>query len=323
MIDVLLLGTGAMVPLPDRWLSSVLLRCRGSLILFDCGEGTQISWRRYHWGFRRLDAILLSHMHADHVAGLPGLLHTVAHAGRVEPLAIYGPVGVAGVVEGLRVIARTLPFEVDVHELGDGDRFALPEGLRGTVRAGRHRVPVLGYRLDLDREPAFRRERAIALGVPRTLWSRLQRGEGVEVDGRTILPEAVLGESRPGISVAFVTDTRPTDALRQLAQGVDLLISEGTYGEDEDQPKAERHGHMTVREAATLATRAGAGALWLSHFGAGMPDPEAYAGTARSVFPGAVMGRAGLTGRLTFTNGYETVAEDALASGTGDVSQSP
>lgn len=308
MIDVLLLGTGAMVPLPDRWLSSVLLRCRGSLVLFDCGEGTQISWRRFHWGFRRLDAICLSHAHADHVAGLPGLLHTVAHAGRVEPLVIYGPVGIAKVVEGLRVIAQPLPFAVDVHELGDGDRFAMPEGLRGTVREGRHRVPVLGYRLDMDRGPAFDRERAIALDVPRTLWSRLQRGERVEVDGRTILPEAVLGESRPGISVAFVTDTRPTAALGELVRDVDLLICEATYGEDADQPKAEQHGHMTVREAASLAARSGAGALWLTHFGAGMTDPEAYAGTAWSEFPGAVMGRAGLTGRLTFARGYETVA---------------
>ncbi len=308
MIEVLLLGTGAMVPLPGRWLSSVLLRCGGSLILFDCGEGTQISWRRYHWGFRRLDAICLSHAHADHVAGLPGLLHTVAHAGRVEPLAIYGPVGIAEVVDGLRVIARPLPFTVDVHELNDGDRFMLGEGLRGTVRAGRHRIPVLGFRLDLDREPAFDRERAVALAVPRTLWSRLQRGERVEVGGRTILPEAILGEPRRGISVAFVTDTRPSDALSELARDADLLICEATYGEDADQPKAERHGHMTVREAATLAARAGAGALWLTHFGAGMTEPEAYRETARSVFPNIVMGKAGLTGRLTFTRGYEPVA---------------
>ena len=309
MIDVLLLGTGAMVPLPGRWLSSVLLRCRGSLILFDCGEGTQISWRRYHWGFRRLDAICLSHAHADHVAGLPGLLHTVAHAGRVEPLAIYGPVGIAEVVDGLRVIARPLPFAVDVRELGDGDRFTLPEGLQGKVRAGQHRVPVLGYRLDLDREPAFDRERAVALGVPQVLWSRLQRGERVEVAGRTIAPDAVLGEPRRGISIAFVTDTRPTDALSDLVHGSDLLICEATYGEDEDQPKAERHGHMTVREAATLAARSGAGVVWLTHFGAGMTEPGAYSDMARSVFPNTLMGGAGLTGRLTFANGYETVSE--------------
>jgi len=296
-----------MVPLPDRWLSSVLVRYQGSLILFDCGEGTQISWRRYHWGFRRLDAICLSHLHADHVAGLPGLLHTVANAGRVEPLVVYGPVGTGEAVDGLRVIARRLPFEVQVRELSDGDQFALADELRGTVRVGLHRVPVLGYRLDLDREPAFDRDRAIAMDVPRVEWSRLQAGESVTIDGRTILADEVRGVPRQGVSFAFVTDTRPTDALAELLRDADFVVCEATYGDDEDQPKAELHRHMTVREAATLAARAGVGTLWLTHFGAGMTDPEAYAETARSVFPGAVMGTAGLTGRLTFRNGYESV----------------
>jgi ribonuclease Z len=296
-----------MVPLPDRWLSSVLVRYQGSLILFDCGEGTQISWRRYHWGFRRLDAICLSHLHADHVAGLPGLLHTVANAGRVEPLVVYGPVGTGEAVDGLRVIARRLPFEVQVRELSDGDQFALADELRGTVRVGLHRVPVLGYRLDLDREPAFDRDRAIAMDVPRVEWSRLQAGESVTIDGRTILADEVRGVPRQGVSFAFVTDTRPTDALAELLRDADFVVCEATYGDDEDQPKAELHRHMTVREAATLAARAGVGTLWLTHFGAGMTDPEAYAETARSVFPGAVMGAAGLTGRLTFRNGYESV----------------
>jgi len=309
MIDVLLLGTGAMVPLPGRWLSSVLVRYNGSLILFDCGEGTQISWRRYHWGFRRLEAICLSHLHADHVAGLPGLLHTVANAGRTEPVVVYGPVGAGEVVDGLRVIARHLPFEVQVLELHDGDRFALPDGLLGSVRKGWHRVPVLGYRLDLDRDPAFDRERAIALNVPRVEWSRLQRGESIEIDGRAISPDKVLGAPRRGISFAFLTDTRPIDALRELVRGADFLICEATYGEDEDQPKAELHRHMTVREAATLAREAGVGTLWLTHFGAGMTDPEAYRDAARAVFPGAVMGSAGLAGRLSFRNGYESVVE--------------
>lgn len=296
-----------MVPLPERWLSSALVRFKGSLILFDCGEGTQVSWRRFHWGFRRLDAICLTHVHADHVAGLPGLLHTVAHAGRTEPLVIFGPAGTGEVVDGLRVIARYLPFDIDVRELIDGDRFALPDGLRGTVREGKHRVPVLGYRLDLDRAPGFDRDRAIALNVPRVEWSRLQRGERVEINGRTISPDEVRGASRPGLSFAFVTDTRPTPALIELVHEADLLICESTYGEDEDQPKAELHGHMTVREAATLASQAGARTLWLTHFGAGMADPEAYRDMARSVFPSTVMGSAGLMGRLTFRSGYESV----------------
>lgn len=298
-----------MVPLPERWLSSVLVRHEGSLFLFDCGEGTQISWRRFHWGFRRLDAICLSHIHADHVAGLPGLLHTVANAGRTEPLIIYGPVGTFAVVDGLRVIAAHLPYDVEVRELNDGERFSLTGRLRGSVREGRHRIPVLGYRLDRDRGPAFDPERATALGVPRDEWSRLQGGERIEIAGRTISPDDVLGAPRPGISFAFLTDTRPTEALTELARGADLLICEATYGEDADQPKAARHGHMTVREAATLASQAGAEQLWLTHFGAGMTDPEAYRETAQSVFPNAVMGSAGLTARLTFRKGDEAAPD--------------
>src|SRR3954471_22254923 len=133
MIDAVLLGTGGMLPLPSRWLSCLVIRVNGQLTLFDCGEGTQIAWRASGWGFRRLSAICISHTHADHVAGLPGLLHTVANSQRTEPLEIFGPRGTAAVVDGLRVIAPHLPFEVIVTELSDGDSCNLPAGLRGLV----------------------------------------------------------------------------------------------------------------------------------------------------------------------------------------------
>ncbi|HKG26067.1 MAG TPA: MBL fold metallo-hydrolase, partial [Thermomicrobiales bacterium] len=163
MIDFLLLGNGAMLPLPDRWLSSLLVRCEGELTLFDCGEGTQIPWRRFGWGFRRLGAIVLSHCHADHVAGLPGLLHSIANAGRTEPLAVYGPEQTASVVAGLRVIAPLLPYEVVVHELVGGDRFALPGGLQAAALTAEHRVTCLVYRVGLARAPRFDPDRARAL----------------------------------------------------------------------------------------------------------------------------------------------------------------
>lgn len=307
MIDVVLLGTGAMMPLPGRWLSSTLIRANGSLILFDCGEGTQIAMRQAHWGFRRLDAICLSHLHADHVAGLPGLFHTVANAGRTEPLLIFGPPGTSDVVDGLRVIAPHLLYGVRVTELGDDQTFSLPGGLTGRVREGVHRVPVLGYRLTAERGPAFRRDHAIALGVPRPEWSRLQNGETVLVDGRTVHPAEVLGEARPGIALGLITDTRPTDHLTGLVHGVDLLICEATYGEDADRLKAERHGHMTIREAASLASQAEVRHLWLTHFGAGMTDPSAYRPFARALFGAAEIGHGGLTATLTFRRGYERI----------------
>src|SRR5919107_616300 len=132
MIGAVLLGTGGMMPLPGRWLSSLLIRVKGHLTLFDCGEGTQIAWRQSGWGFRRLGAICVSHTHADHIAGLPGLLHAVANAGRTEPIDVFGPAGTKETVRGLRTIAPVLPFSVRVIELDSGERFSLPGGLSGS-----------------------------------------------------------------------------------------------------------------------------------------------------------------------------------------------
>jgi ribonuclease Z len=304
MIDVLLLGTGAMVPLPDRYLSSALFRVGGSLNLIDCGEGTQMSWRRFHWGFKRLDTIFLTHHHADHVAGLPGLFHTVANAGRTEPMHLYGPPGIFDVIKGLRVIAPHLPYDMFVHEVTGGDTFELPNGVRGRVAYGDHRGPVLAYRFEYPREPAFLPDQATALGVPQRIWGHLTRGEDVEVEGRVVRPADVLGEPRKGISFAFVTDTRPTEELVEIARDVDLLICEGTYGDDADHRKAVEKRHMTFREAATIARDAGAGALWLTHFGQALKDPGAWAHNARDVFSRSQVGFEGLSGQITFEDGY-------------------
>lgn len=312
MIDVMLLGTGAMVPLPDRWLSSALVRVGSSLVLLDCGEGTQIAMRERHWGFRRLDAICLSHLHADHVAGIPGLLHTIANAGKTTPLAIYGPSGTVEVIEGLRTIAPVLPFDVVVHELDDGAEVKGPAGLAIRAAAGEHRVPVLGYRLERARSRRFDPDRARALGVPVDLWSYLQRGERVAVDGLIVRPDQVLGEARPGVALGFVTDTRATPALRDLVAGVGLLISEGTYGDDAAAEGAERWGHMTFRQAATQARDAAVGHLWLTHFSAGMRDPEAWRENAATVFPDVTVGYAGLAATLAFDGGYRPATDIAL-----------
>jgi ribonuclease Z len=291
-----------MMPLPDRWLSSLLVRCRGELILFDCGEGTQIPWRRFGWGFRRLAAICLSHTHADHVAGLPGVLHAVAQAERTEPVALFGPSGAARVVAGLRTIAPYLPYELTVTELGDGVTFALPAGLIGRTARGEHGLPCLAYRLDLDRAPAFSPGRAAALGIPLDLWRPLQRGEPVTWPGGRATPDQVLGPARRGLALSYVTDTRPTPGLAALLAGVDLLVCEGTYGDAADQAKAAAHGHMTFAEAATLARDAGAGALWLTHFSPALTDPATHLASATAIFPATTVGYAGLTTTLAFAD---------------------
>lgn len=309
MIDVMLLGTGAMVPLPGRHLSAVQFRVRSSLYLIDCGEGTQVAMRSFHWGFRKLDAIFLTHFHLDHVGGLPGLLHTLANSGKTDPLHIFGPEHSVEILQHFLILALPMPFEVHVTELADGDTFELPNGLRGRVASGEHRAPVLTYRFDIDRGRAFLPERAEALGVPRSDWSALQSGASLEVGGRTVQPDDVLSAPRRGVSFGIATDTRPVPSIATMMNGVDLLIAEGTYGDDADHEKAVSRGHMTFREAATLAREANVGALWLTHFGAGMTDPRGWRQNAADIFPDVTLGYSGLTGTIAFEKGLEPSSE--------------
>ncbi len=299
MIDVCLLGTGGTMPLPNRWLSALLVRHAGRLLLVDCGEGTQITWKALGWGFRDLDAILLTHLHADHVAGLVGVLFMLGAAERREPLTIWGPPGTAAAVRGLRVIAPRLPYEVHCHELAGGERFeAIGLGVR--CLPVDHPVPCLAYRFDLDRGRRFLPERAQALGVPLPLWRELQRGEAVAWHGGAAVPDDVLGPPRPGLALAIVTDTRPTPELPAFAAGVDLLVCEGMYGDEADLEKAREVRHMLFRESAAIAREAGAGELWLTHFSPALLDPERYLPNATAIFPNTVVGRDRLTTTLRF-----------------------
>jgi len=289
-----------MMPMPGRWLSCALIRCGPSLTLVDCGEGTQVPWKVLGWGFRQLGAICLTHMHADHVAGLPGVLFMVAHAGRTETLDIYGPVGTGYVIEGLRRIVPELPFPIEIHELKGGEKFPLPGGLSGSCVAAAHGVPCLAYRFELERKPAFRPEQAQALGLPVQLWSRLQHGETLVFKGQMITPAEVLGPPRRGISLAFITDTRPTKQLSAFAHDVDLLICESMYDNAEDLPLAKAHAHMLAAEAAGIARSAGAHALLLTHFSPKITDPLGPEQAARSVFAQSHAARDGLVVTLEY-----------------------
>ncbi len=300
MIDICMLGTCGMMPMPGRWLSCALIRCGPSLTLVDCGEGTQVPWKALGWGFRQLGAICLTHMHADHVAGLPGVLFMVAHAGRTEPLDIYGPVGSSYVIEGLRRIVPELPFPIQIHELKGGEKFSLPGGLCGSCAAASHGVPCMAYRFELERNPAFLPEQAQALGLPVQLWSRLQHGETLEFNGQMITPAEVLGPPRRGISLAFITDTRPTKQLSTFAHDVDLLICESMYDNTEDLPLAKAHEHMLAKEAAGIAKTAGAHALLLTHFSPKITDPLGPEKAARSVFAHSRAARDGLVVTLEY-----------------------
>jgi ribonuclease Z len=296
MLDLALVGTGGMLPLPGRWLASVLVRYGPHLVLFDCGEGTQISLRALGWGIKDIDLILISHVHGDHITGLPGLLLSQGNSGRTEPVQIVGPPGLAAVVAGLRLAAPYLPFEVQVRELSANECVALDE-LRITCTAGEHHVPCLAYRIDLPRAARFLPERARELGIPLEDWKHLQRGEAV----RGVDPTQVLGPPRRGLAVGLVTDTRPSDAIAALVSDVDLLVSEATFGSDDDQLRAVERKHMTFREAAELAKRADARQLLLTHFSPSLVNPEAYVANAREVFAKTIVGRDHLTLSLRFS----------------------
>lgn len=300
MIDALLLGTGGMMPLVDRYLSALLIRCEGEMTLFDCGEGTQVPMRESGWGFKRLSSIVLSHLHADHVMGMTGVLFSVGNAGRTEPLTIYGPPGTLAVAQALTIVVPGLPFEVMVHEIEAGERLRLPAEIELTVGQAEHRDRCFFYRVDRARDRRFDAERARAAGIPVQFWSRLQDGESVTWNGAFLDAVTFLGPERRGVSLGFVTDTRPVAEMGELLQDVDLLVCEGTYGDDADLEKAIPKTHMTFREAATIARDARAGALWLTHFSPAVADPSLYLGNATAVFPNTTIGYSGLETTLAF-----------------------
>ncbi|HEX3243974.1 MAG TPA: ribonuclease Z [Chloroflexota bacterium] len=299
MIDVCLLGTGGAMPLPERDLSALLFRVNGSLYLVDCGEGTQVSMRKVGWGFRALDAIFITHVHGDHVSGLPGLLLTLGNSARTEPVDIYGPPGTRRVVRSLRSIAPYLPYRVRVHEI------LAPNIVRvGDIKIDtlplEHSIPCLGYRFDLDRARPFLAERASALDVPVSRWKELQQGRSVRVGARVTDPDDVLGPTRRGLSFAYITDTNPIEPIVDFARQVDLLVCEANYADNSDRPKARERGHMLFDEAAELALRAGAQRLWLTHFSAAIKDPVAHQPLARSIYSGAEVGTDRMATTLRF-----------------------
>lgn len=315
MLDVCLLGTGGMMPLPQRYLSATLARYGGKLLLLDCGEGTQVAMRARGWGFRHLAAILLTHLHADHVAGLPGLLLTVANAekGADEPLTIYGPEPLASVLRGLLVLAPRLPYPLRVEVLRDGETFTIPEftGLEVSCAPLVHDAPCLAYALSVPRARRFDPDRARALGVPVHDWRRLQRGEAVAVAGRAVTPDDVLGAPRRGLRAVLATDTLPTPELPAFVGGADLFICEGMYGDEADKPTRWPPQHLTFAEAATIARAGGARRLWLTHFSPALTDPLAYRDRAAAIFPETTIGYDGLTTTLAF--------EDDTPAGTSPI----
>lgn len=288
------------MPLPYRWLTSLMMRYNGKSILIDCGEGTQIAMKEKGWSPKPIDIICFTHYHADHISGLPGMLLTMGNAERSEPLLLIGPKGLKRVVTALRVIAPELPFPIECMEIKEDEQSFSFDGFCIKAFKVNHNVVCYGYSLSIDRAGKFDRDRAVEQQIPMKLWSRLQKGEVIEEDGRTYTPQMVLGEARKGIKVTYCTDTRPTDSILENARGADLLILEGMYGEPDKLAKAKEHKHMTMYEAAKIAKQALVPGLWLTHYSPSLMYPEQYMSEVKKIFPAAVAAKDGRTVELHF-----------------------
>ena len=286
MLNVTFLGTAGSLPTPERNPSAVLVNREGDMILFDCGEGTQRQMMRARTGMMRLSHIFLTHLHADHILGIPGLLETMAFQGREEPLTIAGPINTARMLDCFKSVCYfSRHFSVQAVELEPGETVPM-KGFRVTAFSNQHSVPSLGYCLEEEQRPGrFNREAAVSLGVPPgPLFGRLQRGQSIEIDGRRIEPHQVMGPARPGRKVVYTGDTRPCVSVEAASQGADLLIHDCSLGSDMADWARETK-HSTAAEAAETARRAGVAALVLTHISSRYSeDTSALLREARSIF---------------------------------------
>ncbi len=273
MFRVIFLGTAGSLPTKDRNTSATMVNREGELMLFDCGEGTQQQMMRAKTGMKALSSIFISHFHADHILGIPGLIQTMSFHGRTEPLKIYGPHRVHDFVRILSALGYyKLRFEIEGIDLEAGD-IIKRDGYSIHVIGTEHSVPSLGYALVEDKRTGkFNREKAMELGVPPgPLFSRLHNGEAVEVDGKTILPEDVVGDARPGRKIVYSGDTRPCDGILEASRDADLLIHDATLSKDQQEWAIESM-HTTAEEAALLAKEAGVKQLILTHISSRYSD---------------------------------------------------
>jgi ribonuclease Z len=290
-LDLVFLGTAGSMPTAQRAPAALLIRRGGERLLFDCAEGTQRQLLKSSVGLVDLPEIFITHFHADHVLGLPGMFKTFALRGRDLPLDVYGPRGLVDLLASLRRVVGKLTYEVELHEVAPGDVLER-SGYRLATFGVRHGVNALGWSLiETTRPGRFDVAGADALGVPNgPERGALQRGEEVTLaDGRMITPDQVLGPARTGRKIVITGDTAPSNEIVEAAWGADVLVTEATFSEEERE-RAEETNHQTAAQAAETAQKAGVGLLALTHLSNRYFGPE-IAREARDIFPETVVPR--------------------------------
>lgn len=300
ILDICLLGTGGMMPLPYRWLTSLMARYNGTSILIDCGEGTQIAMKQKGWSPKPIDIMCFTHYHADHISGLPGMLLTMGNAEKTTPLVIIGPKGLARVVNALRVVAPDIPFEIKYIEITESEQKFAFDGFCIEAFRVNHNIICYGYNIVVERKGKFQLDKAIELGIDKKYWSKLQNGETITLPEGVYTPDMVLGEPRKGLKVTYCTDTRPTEGIIKNAKSADLFICEGMYGEPDKKEKAKEYKHMTFYEAAAMAKEAKVTKMWLTHYSPSLTKPEEYKKDVQAIFPQTYIAKDGWTEELTF-----------------------
>ena len=301
MFDITLLGTGGMMPLPYRYLTSLMLRFGGKGILIDCGEATQCAMRKKALSPKGIDAILFTHYHADHISGLPGMMLSMANSDRTDPVLLVGPKGLERIVRSLLIIAPGLPFDIKLMELSASEEGFDVFGMHVKAFKVNHNVTCYGYSVSVKRAGKFNADEAKRLDIPLEFWNPLQKGNICKGDdGRVFTPDMVMGEERRGLKVTYTTDTRPAKSIEVNAAGSDIFICEGMYGNPEDQVKAREKKHMMFSEAAQIAKNAGVKELWLTHYSPSLTDPREFLHTAREIFPETAASRDGRHKELNY-----------------------
>jgi len=287
-LRVIFLGTAGSVPTTTRGLPAIAIQRKDELIMFDCGEGVQRQMIRARVGFHRKTKVLITHMHGDHVLGLPGLLQTMSLLDRKQRLDVFGPIGIKAFVRGIQqTVQFVLTFPIGINEIKNAGLVCEEKEYQVHAVKTDHEVPSLAYALiEKPRPGKFNPEKAKAQGIPEgPLWSRLQHGEKIKLsNGRVVKPEQVVGEPRLGRKIVYSGDTRPIDSLVKLAANADLLIHDATF-DDELLDRAQKDGHSTPTQASETAKKAKARWLILTHLSARYKSPQALLEQAKKVFP--------------------------------------